>query len=163
MKSIEKQYDDHYSKVAFNWAPILYQHINPEKPLRDILCAVNYDGDWNTSNNRKHLYANTYNLIPVVYYSIAETLTNYYILYCFYHADDLTHENDLEGCLVLVDKQKSLLLGMITIAHFDFYSYVCKNRLKAGSKRITGKLYTENLADGFEHPMVTQEVNKHGC
>ena len=163
MKVTEEQYNDDYSRIAFNWAPILYQHINLEKPLRDILCAIDYDGDWNTSNNRKHLYTDDYDLIPVVYYSIAETLTHYYILYCFYHADDLTHENDLEGCLVITDKQRSLLLGMITIAHFDFYSYVYKNRLKGGKKRATGKLYAESLSDGFEHPMVTQEVNKHGC
>lgn len=163
MKYIEKQYDDDYSKVAFDWAPILYQHINLENPLRDMLCAIDFDGDWNTSNNRRNLYTNVYDLIPVVYYSIAETLTHYFILYCFYHADDLTHENDLEGCLVIADKERSLLLGMVTIAHFDFYSYVYENRMKAGSKRITGKLHTERLSDGFEHAMVTQEVNKHGC
>ena len=161
--TIEKKYEDKYSKIAFNWAPVLYQHINLKKPLRDMLCAINYDGDWDTSNNRKNLYTNKYDLVPIVYYSVAETLTHYYILYCFYHADDLTHENDLEGCLVIIDRKHLLLLGIITIAHFDFYSYVYKKRLNRGRRSITGKLYAERKSGNYEHPMVTQEVNKHGC
>lgn len=75
---------------------------------------------------------------------LAETLTHYYILYCFYHADDLTHENDFEeGCLVIVDKDKLLLLRIITIAHFDFYSYVFDNGLSEGRENIDGSLYAE--------------------
>ena len=159
---LKSNYNDFKSKIAYQWAPIIFQHVNLKNPLRDMLCAINYDGDWNTSNNRINL--RRFDLIPVVYYSLAETLTHYYILYCFYHADDLTHENDLEGCLVIVDKDKSLLLGIITIAHFDFYSYVFENRLSEGRENIDGSLYAEKLEiDGSEHPLVTQELNKHGC
>jgi hypothetical protein len=60
----------------------------------------------------------------------------------------LTHENDLEGCLVIVDKYKSLLLGMITIAHFNFYSYVFENRLSKGRGNIDGILNAEKLEIG---------------
>jgi hypothetical protein len=66
VKYIEKQYDDYYSKIAFNWVSILYHHINLENPLGDMLCTVDFDGNWNTSNNRRHLYTNFYDLIPVV-------------------------------------------------------------------------------------------------
>ena len=124
-----------------------------------MLCAINFDEDWDTSNNRRHLYDYNYELIPAVYYSIAETGTHSYIMYCFYHADDATHENDLEGCLLIIEKEDKLL-GMISIAHFDFYSFVVDNRVQAGNETIDGDLYTE-ISNGEDHPMTKQEVNKH--
>ena len=80
-------------------------------------------------------------------------------MYCFYHADDATHENDLEGCLLIIEKEDKLL-GMISIAHFDFYSFVVDNRVQAGNETIDGDLYTE-ISNGEDHPMTKQEVNKH--
>jgi hypothetical protein len=70
---------------------------------------------------------------------LLSTDTHYFLLYCFYHADDLTHENDLEGCLVIVESKTKKLLGMITVAHFDFYSYAVENRLQ-GRNGLDGKL-----------------------
>jgi hypothetical protein len=93
-KRIQRTYNDPKTKIVFQWAPIIFHHVNLKNALRDMLCSINYNGDWNTSNNRINL--GKFDLIPVVYYSLEETLTHYYILYCFYHADDLTHENDLE-------------------------------------------------------------------
>ncbi|MEM4325151.1 MAG: hypothetical protein QXE62_05215 [Candidatus Nitrosocaldaceae archaeon] len=48
-----------------------------------MICAINYDNDWNTSNNRDNI--NRYELIPICYYSIAEIyklLHPIYILSC---------------------------------------------------------------------------------
>ena len=70
---------------------------------RDIPCAVDYDGDGDTSNNRKNIAQ--YSLTPVVYYGIAETGTHYNILYWCYRSENLTHENDLEGFLIVVEKK----------------------------------------------------------
>ena len=123
-----------------------------------MLCSVDYDRDWDTSNNRKNL-SEDYDLIPVVYYATAETRTHYYIMYCFYHADDATHENDLEGCLLIVDKEDRLL-GMISVAHFDFFSFVVDNRLQKGTETIDGELHTE-IFEGKEHPMTKQHIDKH--
>jgi hypothetical protein len=86
---IRRENYGYYSKIAYRWAPIHYQHVNLDYRRRDMLCAVDYDGDWDTSNNRKNIA-----------HGIAETGTHYYILYSYYHADDLTHENDLEGFLL---------------------------------------------------------------
>lgn len=158
-KTITRTKSDFYSDLAYRWAPINYQHVNLAYPRRDMLCSINYDGDWITSNNRKNIV--DFDLIPVAYYATAETGTHYYILYCYYHADDLTHENDLEGCLLIVSKEDEELLAMITVAHWNFYSYVLEGRLKAGRESIDGKLYVEKY-DGKEHPMIRQERNKHG-
>ncbi len=152
-----------YLKIAYRWAPINYQYVNFGNPKRDMICAVNFDGDWNTKNNRRNLQKVS-KLEPVVYYSIAETTTHYFILYCFYHADDYSHENDLEGCLEIIKKQKNQndkLLGMISVAHMDFWSFVVGKRLKKGKETIDGKLQLEKY-DGEYRPMIKQEPDKHG-
>jgi hypothetical protein len=146
--------------IAFKWAPILYQHINPTYLRRDLICAINYDDDWNTSNNKDNI--DTYSLVPVVYYKITETTTHYYLLYCFYHADDATHENDLEGCLVVVSKRNESILGIITLAHFSFFSYLVQDRIDEVKQEVNGILHLEQLND-TTHPMVRTEANKHGC
>lgn len=163
---MKKLHDDKYFQIACRWAPINYQYVNLGKPRRDMLCAINFDGDWDTKNNKRNLYdrRKNFSLKPIAYYSVAETSTHYFILYCFYHADDLNHENDLEGCLMIVKKGKNgndKILGMITVAHHDLWTFVIKNRLQTRKKRDRGILYTEKY-EGVDHPMIKQEPNKHG-
>src|SRR5829696_3067864 len=60
-------------ELAQRWAPVHYQHVSVygEYSLggrSDYLAAVNFDGDWNTTNNWDN--AERYPLIPVVYYSL---------------------------------------------------------------------------------------------
>jgi hypothetical protein len=117
-----------------------------------MLCAINFDGNWDTANNKANI--DRYDFIPVVYYTVAETDTHYLLLYCFCHADDLTHENDLEGCLVIVESKTKKLLRMITVAHFDFYSYAVENTVQ-GPNDLDGKLYFD-IINGNEHPLVCQ-------
>ncbi len=157
VKFPERKDENYYSDLAYRWAPIHYQYVNSNYIRRDMLCSVNYDSDWNTANNRAHIYE--YELIPVVYYATAETRTHYYILYSFYHADDFTHENDLEGCLLIVEKEDNLL-GMISIAHYDFFSFAFDNRLQQGKQTLDGNLFVEKF-DGKDHLMTKQEANKH--
>jgi len=159
IKTIHRKTNNILSKIAYRWAPIHYQHVNLDNPKRDMLCAVNFDGNWNTKNNQRNM--KKFDLIPVVYYSVAETKTHYFILYSFYHADDFSHHNDLEGCLIIVQKKKNILLGMITVAHHDFFSYSIKGQLKGKLETIDGKLLTENY-NRKDHPMTKQEQDKHG-
>ncbi|MCI0559728.1 MAG: hypothetical protein MN733_14660 [Nitrososphaera sp.] len=148
-----------YSELAYRWAPVHHQHVNPAYVERDLLCAIDYDGDWDTSNNRRNIRKHP--LIPVVYYGIAETRTHYYMLYCFYHADDATHENDLEGALLIVEKPDRAL-GLVALAHLDFRSYAVDRRLIDGHETVDGRLYFDNDA-GPGRPMTRQDPNKHGC
>lgn len=158
-KTLRRKTNDLRAKIAYRWAPIHYQHVNLEDAKRDMLCAVNYDGDWNTKNNKQNM--NKFDLIPVVYYSVAETKTHFFILYSFYHAIDILHQNDLEGCLLIIQKRTNQLLGMITVAHLDFFSYVVKGKLKKRHETIDGKILLMNY-NGQDHPMTKQEQDKHG-
>jgi hypothetical protein len=122
---------------------------------------------WDTKNIRERLRKIDLEfLLPVVYYSVAETETHYFILYAFYHADDDTHPNDLEGCLLILEKMdlNEVLLGMITVAHHDFWLYSYENSIKEAS----GKEFPEgynlevDVSIDFIRPLIQQEVGKHG-
>lgn len=125
---------------------------------------------WNTENVRARLkYADVGHLTPTTYYSVAETANHFFVLYSFYHADDSTHPNDMEGCLVILEKQneedKQLLLGMITIAHYDFWYYSFENNLvKNNGENFTKneQLEIDEEFDGHGHPLIQQEEGKHG-
>jgi len=90
---------------------------------------------WDTRNMRNRLKTIlSRNLIPVAYYSIASTTNYFYILYSFFHADDEKHQNDMEGCLVIIERDcanenNDRLVGMLTVSHIFFPRYVYKDRL----------------------------------
>lgn len=160
-----------YFEIARRWAPIHYQYIDRKQLGRDLICKVNFDDDWNTSNNRensKKISKNPDNflnsMMPVVYYSISETTNHYFLLYSFYHADDQKHENDLEGCLLIVEKgnesKDDRLMGAITIAHLFFHKYSYKNRLesKIGLIKDMSAEYEEK---DVIRPLIEQEKGGH--
>jgi hypothetical protein len=172
-----------YQKLAFKWAPINYQHIrlisadNYYQTKKDLLVPItlkfykqkkdNLESCWDTKNIRKRLREIDLEfLLPVVYYSVAETETHYFILYAFYHADDDTHPNDLEGCLLILEKMdlNELLLGMITVAHHDFWLYAYEKSIN----QTSGKEFPDDfnlevdLNIDFLRPLIQQEVGKHG-
>ncbi len=169
-----------YHKLALRWAPVNYQYIDLDEKCnyhaikRDLLCQVNFESNtteypiWDTMHVKERLeHANIGHLVPTAYYSVAETVDHFFILYSFYHADDATHPNDMEGCLVILEKQndenKQLLLGMITIAHYDFWYYALEERLlvKEGIE-TSGSMEIDEEFDGHGHPLIQQEDRKHG-
>ena len=189
-----KRYSDNYLKdkcgdsletLARIWGPICYQYIelgNEKETKKDLLCPVNFGAypgtteavnvicrHWNTKSVRQRLETSDFpDFIPVVYYSVAITDSHYYILYCFYHADDDDHPNDMEGILVILDKNNGSpkLFGVITVAHYDFVPYVYDEDdvNKIQSHPLWQKEFTI-LADkdiGSQNILIQQEKGKHG-
>ena len=175
--------ENKYYDLALKWAPINYQYIRRDKSndyyqtKKDLLYPVNLDcysrsdvdSDecWDTTNIRERLgKTKIENLVPVCYYAVSETESHYFVLYAFYHADDDTHPNDMEGCLVILEKQdgKEELLGMITVAHLDFWNYAYKDNLLKPSGEKFGKEERLETDDDLEsmHPLIQQEEGKHG-
>ena len=79
-----------YFEIIQKWAPINYQYFSNKHLGRDIICKVNVTGDWDTSKNRAFVNSINKNpkriseIIPVVYYAIAETKTHYFLLYSMF-------------------------------------------------------------------------------
>jgi hypothetical protein len=177
-KNVDQKF---YSELALRWAPIHYQNVYEKgkhsfKGRSDHLTAIDFDGDWDTSNNWK-------NLDPLfghqtsahVYYSVVESVTHWYIVYGFFHPRDWTcvnlfkideHENDLEGILLIVSKSDTKKFGnleaMVSVFHRDFYSYINPERnFKANQEDIDGLIHFEKYKNRL-HPMTTQEAMGHG-
>lgn len=105
-------------------------------------------------------------LTASAYYSVAITETHYFLLFAYYHADDDTHPNDLERCLLILKRNddRPLLLGMITVAHQDFIPYVYNERMKVRARpawQTHFKMEVEEELEG-DHALVQQAQGKHG-
>lgn len=100
-----------HEDIAIHYAPQIDQAVNvllSAGGRGDFITAVDYDGDWTCLNNWENLTKG--DLGAVVYYSVQETDTHYYVGYYFYHPRDDAeiwldrHENDLEGIMLAVPK-----------------------------------------------------------
>jgi hypothetical protein len=160
-------------ELAYRWAPIHYQDTDSDDYDADYLTAVNYDGDWDALNNWEHQDDQLSRIKGVVYYSVTETSTHWYIVYAFYHPRDWsdllidsTHENDMEGVLAIVRKDGSAygqFEGLVSVFHRDFYSFTPSGSvLRGGQESIDGSVVMRTY-DGAAHPTTFQESKGHGA
>ncbi len=168
-----------YHQLASRWAPINYQYINQSNCVNnflkkmDIIVRVKMDcyqsrkdteKCWKTKNMKASLEETKIeDLTPIAYYSVAQTQNHLYLLYSFFHAYDTPHPNDMEGCLVILERNETgnELLGMITTAHHKTPAYSYDNRLRLKDGCPAEKLLVEEEGDEL-HPLIQQESGKHG-
>jgi hypothetical protein len=163
------------AELALRWAPVHYQDTDSSDYDADYLSTVDFDGDWNARNNWEAQDDSVSRLIGSVYYSVAETSTHWFLVYSYYHARDwtefdpfglLTHENDMEGVLLVVRRDGSafgVLEAMVTNAHGNFYSYTAPGSpYTAGRESIDGTVIMQSH-DGVSRPTTRQEAKGHGC
>ncbi|RKG70208.1 hypothetical protein D7W79_32110 [Corallococcus exercitus] len=157
------------------WAPIHYQDVDVTgshslSGKSDFLTRVDFDGDWSGTNNWDNTGSRA--LTAHAYQSVVETSTHWYLLYTFFHPRDWSdsifdteHENDGEGVLLIVKRDGSeygALVGAVTVAHKDFFSYVPSGSpLASGSESIDGTLSMASF-EGLPHPITAQEAKGHG-
>ena len=176
------------AQLALRWAPVHYQDVavggkHGLGGRADFLTAINFDGDWDTSNNWENIANQKYPAKAVCYYSVVATRTHWFILYAFYHPRDWSdflglvpvgldeHENDLEGLLAIIrrprgrqtgDARFGRLLGIVTVFHHDFFSFTpADSPLTNGRETIDGTLKMETY-NGQPHPVTAQQAHGHG-
>jgi hypothetical protein len=164
--------------VAAAHAPIHYQDTDDTCTECDWLTAIDYDGNWTGTDNWDNLFApaawgpGASGHGAVVYTSVVETCTHWFVVYGMFHPRDWVdgtfdqeHENDLEGALVIVEKDGTATgraMGMITVSHLDFYSYVPEDSSWTdGDEDIDGILSFAPATGGL-HPVTSQEAKGHG-
>ena len=157
-----------HEEIAIHYAPQIDQAVNvllSEGGRGDFITAVNYDGDWSCLNNWENLRAG--DLGAVVYYSVQETDTHYYVGYYFYHPRDDAeiyldrHENDLEGIMLCVPKQADGYLKpemLYTQGHGNVFFYFGDGLLD-GERMQAGSIYGEAMAyashvNSFDRPHI---------
>lgn len=158
-------------ELAAYWAPVWYQDTDDTDPSADYITSFDFDGDFSGTNNwENQLY---YPLPGYIYYWTMETDTNWFIGYADFHPRDWNdvllfdtqHENDMEGCLLVIVKDGTAygqFLLMITVAHWDFYSY--KDYDSSPSVNVTDGHETIDGDVQFDghHPLIYVESKGHG-
>jgi hypothetical protein len=154
-----------HEELVRAYAPVIYQGTATDQ---DYITAVDFDGDWISNNNWENQPGG--DLSAVVYYSVIETETHWFLFYALFHPRDYTddpceksggcHENDMESIQLVVRRDGTSfgqLQAMETLAHSDIYLHpvddsVTENSLETGVK--------VKLEDG--HPIVNVETYGHG-
>jgi hypothetical protein len=180
--------------IAAHWAPVLSHDVDNswgDRVWGDYITSVDFDGDWKSSNNWDNLLKHP--LPAHVYYWAAETDNNWFLGYLFFHPrdwsnandnkydGDITHNNDFESILVVVRRSPNhrfgQFLAMVTVAHWDFYSYtdsdtppdspwfealrLSRNVNESSGEDIDGDV--DFVADDHGlHPVVYVEAEGHG-
>jgi len=168
--ALEEDTHDKWYDLAWAYAPIHYQDVDADGAIGDYLTAFDYDGNTIADDNWNNL--NDFPRNAVVYWSVAETCTHWYVTYSFFHPRDWydnyfdgEHENDLEGILLIVERDGSELgnlRGGISVAHTDFYSWTTwDSPLTSGEESVDGTLWTSWDGDHLR-PMTAQEAEGHG-
>jgi len=149
-------------EIAENYAPDFYQDVDvtdgwcsaqSKSGSADWITAVDYDGDWDTSNNWNNMVAarDRGELLPYVYYYATYTETHFFILYSVYHPRDWTdvpllcsldsHENDMEAVLVTAERTRTGGFGDVinaqTIWHTEVLDYSGSEIIYADEKKPT--------------------------
>jgi hypothetical protein len=110
----EKPPPTHF-QLAEHWAPVWYHDTDADNYDADYIVAFDFDGDDVSDNNWDNLEKPFADLSAVIYYSVVETDTHWFILYADFHPRDWDklckipfknpcHENDMEGAMVVVRK-----------------------------------------------------------
>jgi len=124
---------DSLDALARRFAPVLRQDTASEQ---DYITNFDFDGDWRGSNNWEN--QPEFPLRAYVYWSGIETETHAFLLYAWFHPRDYgrwqsygslfgstgAHENDLEGALLVVEKDEGE--DRLVVAETVFHTHLLK-------------------------------------
>jgi hypothetical protein len=141
------------------WAPVFLQQVSRTHPERDRPLRIDFDGDWDATNNWAGLTPRHRHDEPVVYGSNILTETHAYLTYTLFYPRDwipalcvprICHDNDLEVALVVVHRgptaeDPGMLAFVETKAHHRYHA-----------------LPAARLAREHGRPMFSVESQGHG-
>ncbi|MBI3893790.1 MAG: hypothetical protein HY303_19900 [Candidatus Wallbacteria bacterium] len=129
------------AEVAAAYAPVIRHQVAND---RDYLAAFDFDNNWNGYDNWQHQEWG-YPLKAVVYYSVLESQSHWFVTYLTFHprkwalinTGAWSQENDLEGVQVLVAKDgsatgKPLVVEVWNGSGFDAYQADVSAKLREG-------------------------------
>ena len=153
-RPLDSRHEREAARLLDRWAPTFVQHVARDDAGRDRPTRIDFDGDWDTTNNWDHQAEFGTDLPPAVYGAAVLTETHAYLTYTLYYPRDwirpfclpyICHDNDLENVLVVVERDGGLVL-IETKAHFRYH-----------------ELTADELAtDDDGRPLVMVEAMGHG-
>jgi len=97
-----------YAKLAARYAPAIRQGLNDGGPKYDVMRAIQFDDNWNLSDNLKN--TGLLDPVPMVAWSVIESQSHFYVFYVFYWPSRIAmdagvaYDNDSAGSLVTIEK-----------------------------------------------------------
>jgi hypothetical protein len=158
-------------ELAAEFAPKIWQDVadgplnDPDLRRLDLLCAVDFDGDFDAFDSVENARAGDDALHPVVYYDVVETETHAFIVYSLFHPVDwadfgtVDHENDMEQLWLVVEKHADGT-NSLRVLHAQAHG-----ELLAWSDDPPGGAYpveAGGIAYDDGHPTVFVEAHGHG-
>ena len=152
--SMTSSYAQSQVDILNHWAPEVYHDVNTSRSwgrqyysARDIMLAVDFDGDWYAGNNWANSKFQVWEqgqlndrLTPpmrgVIYSALVETQNFYFLTYGVYHSGDDSnisadrHENDWEGMHAVIEKDGSTygqFRGAVTEFHREKRAYTASD------------------------------------
>jgi hypothetical protein len=130
-RAIEVDPEREATALLERWAPTFVQHVARRDRGRDRPTRIDFDGDWDATNNWANQRRLKHQLAPAVYGAAVLTETHAYLTYTLYYPRDWTrlclpyicHDNDLESVLLVVDRAsepEGELALVETKAHLDY-------------------------------------------
>jgi hypothetical protein len=120
-------------ELVRRWAPSFAQQTSAEHPEQDLPLRVDFDGDWDATNNWRDLTPALRAQTPSVYYSAILSATHAFLTFTLFYPRDwiwpacvdyVCHDNDLEVALLVVsrapDVEGSALEFLETKAHNSY-------------------------------------------
>ena len=157
-----------FAKVWEWWAPVFYQDTDSTHPGEDLFTSVDFDGDWDPTNNHENSVS-----LPkpaVIEVSFVKTSTHWYIGYFPYYpwrwsppgASGTPHEHAIRAALLVIEQDGSTygaLKLMETSAEETFLQYLPAGSSLSGAATSEGAL---RLDDSGHHPIVYVHAGDHG-
>jgi hypothetical protein len=147
------------SELLLHWAPSFAREVSAAHPERDQPLPIDFDGDWDATNNWSDLSPQLQRVRPVVYGSAILTSTHAYLFFTLFYPRDwaspvcisyLCHDNDLEVALLVVRRasppEVDELVFVETKAHREYVA------LRA----------SEIATDALGRPWIRVESEGHG-
>lgn len=114
-------------QLAKRWAPVYVQHVDSKDRGRDRPTRIDFDGNWDATDNWDHQAELGTRLPPAAYSAAILTATHAYLTYMLYYPRDwswfcislVCHDNDLETVQLVVERNAvdGKLVGIRTKAH----------------------------------------------
>lgn len=100
-------------ELVRRWAPVYVQHVSGDDAGADRPTRIDFDGDWDTTNNWRNQARYRTALPPAAYSAGILSPTHAYLTYTLYYPRDwrsglcisfICHDNDLETVMVVIER-----------------------------------------------------------
>ena len=147
--------------IALRWAPIFAQETSADHPERDRPLPIDFDGDWDATNDWSHLTPAAARSPAVVYSSAILSATHAFLTFTLFYPRDwvsygcvpyVCHDNDLEVALLVIDRRRAEqpdgLVLVETKTHNRYLATPGRDVARAGALRPI--IHAESQGHGLE-------------